>query len=52
VSAAKSIVSFVSSGPTTPPTRPPAITSEIAVALKSGGAVSAAAKRKYWPNPL
>src|SRR6185369_14957291 len=49
---AASIVSFVSSGPTMPPRRPPAITREIALALKSGAAASAAAKRKYWPKPL
>ncbi len=32
-------------GPRMPPTRPPASTSEIAVALKSGVAASAAANR-------
>ena len=38
--------------PTSPPTNPPASTSEIALLLKSAGATSAAAKRKYWPKPL
>src|SRR5581483_12069900 len=36
-----------SSGPMTPPTMPPASTSEIAFALNTGGEISAAANR-YW----
>ena len=43
--ARSSIVQRLLVGPRMPPTRPPASTSEIAVALKSGLAMSAAAKR-------
>ena len=43
--ASESMVSRLVVGPRMPPTSPPASTSEIAVARKSGLATSAAAKR-------
>ncbi len=54
--ASSSRVKITTCGPSTAVTMPPASTNEIALALKAGGALSAAAKRNCWtkdpPRPM